>query len=83
MAVKKRSSAKKTAKKASPKVVKKVAKKKRMGRPPKKPSERKAIAVNLRVTPAEKDFLEQTAQAHGMSMTALILASVTFFTETR
>lgn len=77
MAAKKRASVKsKTKAQAKPAA-------KRLGRPPKKPSERKAIAVNLRVTPAEKDFLERAAQSREMSMTALILAAVSFFTESR
>ena len=81
MAAKKRVSAAKKTAGAKPKAEKKTPK--RMGRPPKKPSERKGIAVNLRVTPAEKDFLERASRARGMSMTALILEAVTFFTENR
>ena len=48
-------------------------KKKKMGRPPLKPSERRSIEVNVRMTPGEKRAIDQEARATGATASEILM----------
>lgn len=53
----------------------KKAPKKRMGRPPKKPSERKSAPIVVWATEVQKARLKAAADAAGVNLSAFVLAA--------
>lgn len=46
---------------------------KRMGRPPKRPAERRSVEVNVSMTRAERALLRKRAKALGVSVSELLM----------
>lgn len=51
----------------------KKAKKSKMGRPPKPPNEKQSECIMVRVTKAQRRFLEKEAKRRGLSLSGLLM----------